>query len=199
MNSRTPASAESNSLSAQVAADLVAYRGGSSDAMAQLVRRTTPLLWHFARGFRLDSAAAEDVVQNTLLALVRHSDDIAEPQAALRWLIVTAKREAMRAVTAQQRADLVEDPASTAVAPESEGPESKVVSNAIHHLLWRNVSQLSDRCQRLLRVIAFGDRPDYSALSAALGMPIGSIGPTRGRCLAKLRMLLASDPEWGTR
>ena len=50
------------------------------------------------------------------------------------------------------------------------------------------------RCQELLRIIAFAPRPDYAAVAAALGMPIGSIGPTRGRCLAKLRALLAADP-----
>jgi hypothetical protein len=47
-------------------------------------------------------------------------------------------------------------------------------------------------------VIAFAERPDYAALSEALGMPVGSIGPTRGRCLAKLRSLLTADPEWGS-
>ena len=65
--------------------------------------------------------------------------------------------------------------------------------------LWRSVSRLSERCQALLRIIAFVDRPDYGAVSEALGMPVGSIGPTRGRCLAKLRSLLTADPSWSTR
>jgi hypothetical protein len=55
---------------------------------------------------------------------------------------------------------------------------------------------LPERCQQLLRLVAFSDRPDYQAVSEALDMPIGSIGPTRGRCLAKLRTSLASDPSW---
>ena len=53
--------------------------------------------------------------------------------------------------------------------------------------LWLAVAKLNERCQRLLRIIAFHDRPDYTALSAELGMPVGSIGPTRGRCLEKMR------------
>ncbi len=185
-------------LAAQVAADLLAYREGNPAAMAALVRRVTPLLWHVARGFRLDSSSAEDVAQNALLAFVRHSGDIAEPHAALRWLIVTARREAMRAVQQRDRTELVDDAARTVPAPEDEQPERVALASAVQNVLWRNVNQLSDRCRQLLRVIAFAERPDYATLSSALGMPIGSIGPTRGRCLAKLRTLLAADPEWGT-
>jgi RNA polymerase sigma factor (sigma-70 family) len=182
-----------------MAVDLRAHRDGDRDAMARLVRRATPLLWHVARGFRLDTGTAEDVVQNTLLALVRHGDSITEPHAVLRWLIVTARREAIRAAQSKDRADLVEDPGTTLAAPESDSPEPSVLAGAAQQALWRNISQLSERCQRLLRVIAFAERPDYAALSRALGMPVGSIGPTRGRCLAKLRSLLSDDPEWGSR
>lgn len=190
--------AERMGLSAHMALDLRAHRDGDPDAMARLVRRATPLLWHVARGFRLDTGTAEDVVQNTLLALVRHGDAITEPHAVLRWLIVTARREAIRAAQAMERADLVEDPGLSLTAPESDGPEPAVLAEASQKALWRHVASLSERCQRLLRVIAFSERPDYAALSEALGMPVGSIGPTRGRCLAKLRSLLSADPEWSS-
>ena len=63
-------------------------------------------------------------------------------------------------------------------------------------MLWAHFQQLPQNCQALLRVIAFADRPDYAAVSESLGMPVGSIGPTRGRCLAKLRTALANDPAW---
>jgi RNA polymerase sigma factor (sigma-70 family) len=184
-------------LAAQVAADLIAHRDGDPDAMGAVVRRVTPLLWHVARGFRLDAASAEDVAQNTLLAFVRHSHEIAEPHAALRWLIVTARREAMRAAAQRDRTELVDDAARTVPAPESDEPERVALATATQRVLWRNVARLSERCRQLLRVIAFAERPDYATLSTALGMPVGSIGPTRGRCLAKLKVLLASDPEWG--
>ena len=62
--------------------------------------------------------------------------------------------------------------------------------------LWEHVQGLPERCRELMRVIAFADRPDYALIAESLGMPVGSIGPTRGRCLAKLRQLLASDPQW---
>ncbi len=87
--------------------------------------------------------------------------------------------------------------ARTVAASEDDQPERVALATAAQRVLWRNVAKLSERCRQLLRVIAFAERPDYATLSSALGMPVGSIGPTRGRCLAKLRMLLASDPEWG--
>jgi DNA-directed RNA polymerase specialized sigma24 family protein len=60
------------------------------------------------------------------------------------------------------------------------------------------MGQLSEPCRDLLRLVAFARRPNYDAAAVALGMPKGSIGPTRGRCLAKLRRLLAEDPGWST-
>jgi len=150
------------------------------------------------RSFRLDSGTAEDLVQNTLLAYIKHSDEIVEPQAALRWMVVTARREALRAVALRDRVELVGDAAQPVQAPAEEQPEEVVLVSATQQVLWRNVSKLPERCRQLLRVIAFAERPDYSALSVALGMPVGSIGPTRGRCLAKLRTMLSADPEWSS-
>ena len=65
-------------------------------------------------------------------------------------------------------------------------------------LLWRHFKDLPERCQQLLRVIALAERPDYAQVADALGMPVGSIGPTRGRCLAKLKLALLGDPGWAT-
>jgi DNA-directed RNA polymerase specialized sigma24 family protein len=80
--------------------------------------------------------------------------------------------------------------------PEMDGPEQDALLNDRQTLLWRMVARLSERCQRLLRVIAFEDRPDYARLAIEMEMPVGSIGPTRGRCLAKLRSLLPDETDW---
>ena len=82
------------------------------------------------------------------------------------------------------------------VTPARELPEERVLQSDTEARLWQHVAQLPERCQALLRVIAFADRPDYAAVAKSLGMPVGSIGPTRGRCLAKLRSLLDTDIAW---
>jgi DNA-directed RNA polymerase specialized sigma24 family protein len=82
------------------------------------------------------------------------------------------------------------------VSAASERPEDRVLQDDGDSRLWQHIARLPERCRALLRVIAFADRPDYAAVAKALGMPIGSIGPTRGRCLAKLRNQLATDPGW---
>jgi RNA polymerase sigma factor (sigma-70 family) len=176
------------------------YRAGDEAQMAELVKILTPILWHTARGSRLDAAAAEDVLQTVWLTLVRKADTITEPLAVLQWLVVTTKREAWRVARTQARAR--PDDLEAAGAPQSEATESvedAVLRATSDHRLWQHVEGLPERCRALLRVIAFADRPDYAELAQALGMPQGSIGPTRGRCLAKLRLALASDPTWEMR
>ena len=75
-------------------------------------------------------------------------------------------------------------------------PPDLVETSERHRVLWRHVQSLSDRCRELLRIVAFVDRPDYDVVAEALAMPRGSVGPTRGRCLAKLRAALSADPTW---
>jgi DNA-directed RNA polymerase specialized sigma24 family protein len=77
-------------------------------------------------------------------------------------------------------------------------PEESVLLAERHRDVWRAVRTLPRRCQELLRVVAFVNRPDYDEIAVALGMPRGSIGPTRGRCLAKLRTLLDTEPHRST-
>jgi RNA polymerase sigma factor (sigma-70 family) len=173
------------------------YRAGDQDRMAELVKILTPILWHTARAARLDAATAEDVLQMVWLTLIRKADTITEPRAVLQWMVVTAKREAWRVARAQARVrpdDLEASGAGRGAATES--VEDLVVRATSDHRLWQHVEGLPERCRALLRVIAFADRPDYEELALALGMPQGSIGPTRGRCLAKLRLALAQDPTW---
>jgi RNA polymerase sigma factor (sigma-70 family) len=178
------------------AADFAAYRRGDRPALDRLVRRLTPMLWQVARAYRLDQASSEDVVQATWLTLVRHADAVTDPQAVVRWLTVTTRREAWRCAKANARVDAtVEDVIDLRDGEET--PEEVTVRAERDGALWRAVEQLSERCQRLLRIVAFADRPDYSAIARELQMPVGSIGPTRGRCLGKLRVLL-DESGWRT-
>ncbi len=176
-----------------------AFRAGDEAKMSELVTLVTPILWHTARAQRLDRVSAEDVVQTTWLALVRSADSISDPQALLQWLIVTARREAWRVAKRADRDQPREFEADDVVSAPNERPEERVLQDDGDARLWQHIAQLSERCRALLRVIAFADRPDYGTVAKALGMPVGSIGPTRGRCLAKLRQQLAADPTWETR
>ncbi len=183
-------------LASRAGALFTAFRAGDEASMAGLVALLTPILWNTVRAQRLDHQSAEDVIQLTWLALVRSAESIAEPRAVLQWLVVTARREAWRVVKREDRVEPIDFDAEQFAAPAREIPEDMVLTDETHSRLWQHVQRLPERCQTLLRVIAFADRPDYAAMAEALGMPVGSIGPTRGRCLAKLRQLLAVDPGW---
>lgn len=179
-----------------VAADLFSrWRGGDDVALDELVRTTTPSLWHMARAYGLERHAAEDVVQTTWMALVRHRDQIDDPQTVTAWLTTTARREAWRVSKAATKLTVTDGSLIDATRAAEPSPDQEVQQTLERRHLWAAVRQLSRRCQRLLRVIAFDDRPDYRRLASELEMPIGSVGPTRGRCLDKLRALLPGGAD----
>lgn len=182
-------------LTDKAAAAFSAYRQGDHQQMGRLVDLLTPLLWQTARAQGVSGVAAEDVSQTAWLRLIDHADDIEQPRAVLSWMVTTVRREAWRQhkVAARDSTDLEAVAEPSSVEP---GPEQKVVLGERQRVLWQHVTQLSERCQHLLRVVAFADRPDYATIAASLNMPVGSIGPTRGRCLHSLRASLAEDPEW---
>jgi RNA polymerase sigma factor (sigma-70 family) len=184
-------------LASRAAALFRAYRAGDEAKIGELVALVTPILWHTARAQRLDREHAEDAVQSVWLALFRSSTTISDPQAILQWLIVSTRREAWRLVKRTDRVEPREFETDDLLSATDELPEEQVLRSEADSQLWEHIAQLSERCQALLRVIAFADRPDYAAVAEALDMPIGSIGPTRGRCLAKLRQQLNNDPKWG--
>jgi RNA polymerase sigma factor (sigma-70 family) len=184
---------------ARIASLLDATRDGSEEALGQIVAELSPLLWQVARSAGLDPGNAEDVLQTVWLRLVAHLGDIHDSAALTGWLVTTARREAWR-VRAEGRRQLPTDRDQFAELPDQgPGSEEQAILGDQRRTLWAAVGQLSARCQELLRIVAFAPRPDYAAVAAALGMPVGSIGPTRGRCLAKLRALLADDPAGSSR
>ena len=163
---------------------------GDPAGLDRLVRLMTPVLWHVVRSYRLPEEAAEDVIQTTWLAMVRRRDAIEDAGAIGGWLTTTARREAWRVSKTGTRQVAVEDEELAARLPRQGSAETSAVELDESRRLWAVVDGLPERCRRLLRIVAFENRPDYSKLAADLGMPVGSIGPTRGRCLAKLRVAL---------
>ncbi|WP_342372953.1 sigma-70 family RNA polymerase sigma factor [Propioniciclava soli] len=163
------------------------WANGERQALDELVRVLTPVLWHTVRSYGLSAEAAQDVLQNAWLCLVRDPGQVRDSQAVTGWMMTTARRLAWRST--RTREIPVDELAPTAPV-QLPTPEDAAIAGFEARRLWQAVSSLNARCQRLLRIIAFADRPDYAAFSAATGTPIGSIGPTRRRCLDKLRSLL---------
>lgn len=179
-------------LVSQAAAAFQDHRDGLSSGTERLVRLVSPLLWHTARQCGLTSAEAEDAVQQAFLALVRHGHTIADPLAVVRWLTVTLRRQAWRDRAGSAKFTGEPDEADMVTEPSA---ESAALLTDEQRRLWGHVSAMPERCRRLLAVIAFAPRPDYAAIANELGMPVGSIGPTRGRCLQKLRARLEGE-DW---
>jgi RNA polymerase sigma factor (sigma-70 family) len=169
------------------------WRAGDARAMDELVRIMTPVLWHVVRAYGLERALAEDVVQSTWLTLVRGHASIADPHAVAGWLTTTARREAWRVGRAHAHTVTVDTDDLAPRLPPADSAEEAAQAGDSDHRLWAAVRRLDARCQRLLRVVAFEERPDYARIARDLGMPVGSIGPTRQRCLGKLRTLLSAD------
>ena len=176
----------------RVASLMKAAREGDDDALGQIVAELSPVLWHVARAAGLSSGDAEDVLQTVWTALVAHLGSIRDPAALIGWLVVTTRREAWRVREADRRQLPADGDWLSAMPDPGPGSEDQVIINEQRQALWAAVRQLSPRCQELVRIVAFVPRPDYRIVAAELGMPAGSIGPTRGRCLAKLRALLAT-------
>lgn len=199
---QTPA--EERPLVHRAAEAFASYQGGDRAAFDELVTLLTPLLWHTVRGQGVDRVSAEDVVQTIWLRLLHSSSSIRDPQTVVKWLLTAVRREAWR--IAKRTRDEVSRTAalfgedgrevSSIPVPPDQAPDEVVLREGRRRVLWRHVQGLPERCRQLLRVIAFADRPDYAQIADALGMPMGSIGPTRGRCLAKLRQELTADSEW---
>lgn len=170
-------------------------RAGEPGALEPIVRELNPLLWHVARSQGLAAHDAADVVQAAWLTLMRKGDHIESPKALTGWLVTVTKREAWHHARREGRQLPTEDVGADEVANDPEPGAGLLVDERAASVM-KAFRQLTDRCQELLKAVAMVDRPDYSAVSEALGMPHGSIGPTRGRCLAKLRALLLTDPLW---
>jgi RNA polymerase sigma factor (sigma-70 family) len=168
-------------------ASFARWRSGDPSALDELVRVMSPILWHVVRATGLDKEQSEDVVQTAWLALVRSAETVGDPQAVARWLCTTARREAWRVGKTAGRSTAVEDDALEWHLPSQPSPESDVVLKDEQSRLWESMKVRPERCQKLLRIVAMEPRPDYARIAGELKMPIGSIGPTRGRCLDKLR------------
>jgi RNA polymerase sigma factor (sigma-70 family) len=166
------------------AATVAAAARGDQAAWNRLVDRHSSLLWTVARAHRLSSDDAADVVQTTWLRLVEHLPEIRNPDGVGAWLATTARRESLRVLRTGRRSEPVE--AIEAVADGAE-LDDRLLRDERDAAVARAFARLPARDQALLRLLTLDPAPSYEEIGAALAMPIGSIGPTRGRALERLR------------
>jgi RNA polymerase sigma factor (sigma-70 family) len=187
----------------------MAERETNSSHVAQLVRRAAEgdrqaweglhdqfarLIWSITGEFRLVESDAADVAQTTWLRLLEHIHRIEYPDRVGSWLAATARNECLRNLAAHKRVVLGHDDTDLAEAP-AHGPEvdARLLADERAQVVRDALSRLPRRWQRLLELLMADPPASYAEISDQLGLPIGSIGPTRGRCLARLRVLLQAS------
>jgi RNA polymerase sigma factor (sigma-70 family) len=161
---------------------------GDEAAWNELVRRHAHLVVSVTRQYRVPPADAQDISQTVWLRLVEHLADIREPAAIPGWIITTTKHECLRLLRSGGRTVPV-DPLNGRVLDQSasEDVDGQLLDAERHQALRDGLAELSPHHRELLVLLATDPPPPYAEISRRLGIPIGSIGPTRSRILDKLR------------
>jgi RNA polymerase sigma factor (sigma-70 family) len=173
-----------------VATLVEAARAGDDKAWKALVDRFSGLLWAIARSHRLSATDAADISQTTWLRLFENLDHIENPESVGAWLATTARREALRILRVSGRqAPASEDSIAYLGDADTTPPDGRLLAEERDRALWALIGRLPTRCQLMLRLLTTDSPLSYDDLSVAVGMPRGSLGPTRARCLEHLRRL----------
>ena len=175
---------------ADVAVVLDAARRGEPGGWEELIRRYRPAVHATVAQFRLSTEDAADAVQMTWLRLLEHGHGIREPAKVGGWLATTARRECLALVRRRRAERLVETDWEALAAPEPT-PEAAVLAADTRRAVRAAAAELSGRPALLVDAFFAQPRVPYIELSSRIGIPIGSIGPTRSRALSQLRHRLA--------
>jgi RNA polymerase sigma factor (sigma-70 family) len=168
---------------------LLRAAAGEREAWDALVDRFGQMVWSVARSFRLDDAAASDVAQTVWLRLIENVDRIQDPERLPGWLATTCRREALRVIKRSERlvpSDFeydIEDPSPSLESMMIEDEETREVVQALR--------ELGEECQQLLRLLTVEPALSYEEIAEATGRPVGSLGPTRGRCVERLKAAIS--------
>jgi RNA polymerase sigma factor (sigma-70 family) len=171
---------------------------GRHEAWESLVRRYAPLVLSVARRYGLTGHDAQDVAQTVWLRLVEHLGEVREPRALPGWISVTTRNECLRLVGQARRSDPVDalDIGQMVTGAAVDDAEADHEAAERHIALLTAFSELSDRQRDLLLLLMVDPPLPYAAISRRLGIPVGSIGPTRKRALARLRRSAAIAAVW---
>lgn len=168
---------------------VAAANAGDQNAWNRIVERYVPLVMSVARRYRLCSEDAADVNQTVWLRLVEHLDQIREPRALPGWIVTTAKNEALRLLKTRNRTVSVDPQTGFAFDTDAGGKEldEDLLRDERRQVLREALGELRPHHRELLMLLMAEPPLSYDDISQRLGMPKGSIGPTRARCLAELR------------
>ena len=164
-------------------------RNGEQQAWDALVDRYAPLIWSICRRYRLADADADDVGQSVWLQLVDQLDRIRDPAALPGWLATTTRRECSRVLRTAQGQRPARYALDTENIPDEHGvtAEQELLVTEAHTALREAFLHLPPRCQQLIALLTEDPPLSYAEIGARLSIPVGSIGPSRSRCLARLR------------
>jgi RNA polymerase sigma factor (sigma-70 family) len=168
---------------------VIRARTGDQQAWDALIGRYAPLVWSICRRYRLDRADAEDVGQTVWLRLVDQLDRLRDPDALPGWLVTTTRRACLRVLDTTRRTDALGLLLDAEDVPDQQAAavEQELLAAERRAALREAFTGLPLHCQRLLALLIQDPPVSYAEISARLGISIGSIGPIRSRCLARLR------------
>ncbi|WP_049576753.1 RNA polymerase sigma factor [Nonomuraea sp. SBT364] len=174
-----------------VVALVVRARAGDKDAWDEIVERYASLVWSICKAFRLSRADADDVSQTVWLSLVEQLPRLRQPAALPGWLATATRRECLRNAHQSERQQRLSRQAEADALVSAGSPEldRELLDAERDAALVAGFRQLGERCRTLLAMLMRQPPASYSDIGEALGMPVGAIGPTRARCLAKLRQV----------
>ena len=162
---------------------------GEQAAWDEIVERFAPLVWSICRRFRLSDVDAHDVGQNVWLRLVEYLPSLREPAALPGWLATTTRRECLRVqrLSWQHGKQLAPPEFDLPADEETTQVDRWLISHERDSVLRTAFAQLGERCQQLLAMLMRDPPEPYAKISSNLSIPVGSIGPSRARCLDQLR------------
>lgn len=173
---------------------VLACRRGDQLAWEKLIRRYQRLIYAIPLRAGLDEDQAAEIFQEVFTTFFQKLNDIEEPEKLQAWLVTTARRKTWRAIAKSQtrtREDAEATNDAATVRDETPLPDEQLLILEEQHQIRTAVSMLDERCQKLVQMLFYQSQPpSYAEIAASLGIPEGSIGPTRARCLAKLLRIL---------
>jgi RNA polymerase sigma factor (sigma-70 family) len=175
---------------------LQAAAAGDAQAWDRLVDRYAGLVWSICRAHRMSDDDAADVSQLTWMRLLENLERIRDPRRLAGWLATTCRRECLAFLRRSRFSTPVADEHMDRLLGGFAAADQSILVADQYATLWQAFLRLSEWCQQVLQALvveAEDGPPSYRLVAAALQVPVGSLGPTRARCLDQLRKLLDSS------